>query len=183
MEKPEASRKEFIERAAFNYIRAMEQMDADAVAEIHEQALTDPELAQIIDEIDLAYQEEEGAFASDADINLLRDLLQKHFVSAALPDEDYESPLNVGQIAARLQLERNLSASDKEVNRALLISTLALPAKLTNQTVSELAAQLGVTASERYWRMFRDKAILMAMGHSQGKARMAARKAQKRDQH
>ena len=47
------------EKAIYRYVTALDNGDMDGVAEVLDLALCDPELERIIEEIDLAYQEEE----------------------------------------------------------------------------------------------------------------------------
>ncbi|MCA1628052.1 MAG: hypothetical protein LC742_08830, partial [Acidobacteria bacterium] len=54
-------------------------------------------------------------------------------------------------------------------------SAAPLPKLLNAQEVKKLAAGLGVSASEFYWRVFRDAAITMGIARSNSQVQLAAR--------
>jgi DNA-binding phage protein len=163
------------EAAIHRYILALDQGDMEGVAQILEAALDDPELERLITEINLAYQEEEQITPIATDAQLVRDLLHKHFKSAFETEEVDFMPLTVGEVAARLQADRRVLPADQEANRILISSSVPLPKWLSLQAVKELAAQLGVKTSDRFWRTFRDTAIMLSMGRSHSQAQLAAR--------
>lgn len=162
------------EKAILHYIQALDQGDMESVAAILEAALDDPELDRVIMEINLAYQEEEQLTPAAADAQLVRDLLHKHLPSAFDANELDERSLTVGDVAARLQADRRVPPADQEVNRLLLGSSVPLPAWLSVQAIRQLTTELGIRASDRFLRAFRDTAIMLGMGHSHSQAQLAA---------
>jgi DNA-binding phage protein len=168
----------FREKLIYRYVTALDQGDIGEVAAVLEAALDDSELNQAIVEINMAYHEEEGLSQFAADANLVRELLRKHFLSAFEEDTD-EGPLTVGEVAARLQADRRISKIDQETNHLLLRSTIPVPTWLSISNVKKLAAELGVSASERFWDTFRDVAISLSMGRSHKQARLAAAREQR----
>jgi len=77
-------------------------------------------------------------------------------------------------VAARLQADRRVLPADREVNRQLLGSSVPLPRFLNWSAIKRLADELRVSASEKFWRSFRDVAIMLGMGYSHDQARLAA---------
>jgi hypothetical protein len=74
-----------------------------------------------------------------------------------------------------LKEQRRVQFPDREANESLLSSSVPLPAWLSTQEVKKLAGGLGISASERFWKVFRDAAITLCMGHSHQQAQLAAR--------
>lgn len=160
------------ERLIYQYVRALDRGDADGIAAVLQAALDDPELDRVIEEIHLSYQEELQLTPVVTDAEIVRELVRKCLPSSF--EEDLEdTPLTVGEVAARLKADRGVLPADQEANRFLLCSTETLPALLSIQEVKKLAERLGVQASDRYWRNFRDTAITMGMGRGQSHAQLA----------
>ena len=169
------------DRALHRYITALEQGDMDGVAAILEMALDDPELDELISEVNEAYQEEEGLTPTAADAKLVRDLLQKNFASAFEDEEAKLEPLQVGKVAARLESDSRVPSADKEANRSLRDVHIAVPRRLDHQEMEELKKRLHhVEASERFWRRFKDTAIMMEIGRANDPSRLAAREVRAR---
>jgi hypothetical protein len=165
------------ERLVHQYIQALDQGDTDAIAVVLEAALDDPELDRIIEEIHLSYQEELQLPSTITDAEVVRELVHKYLPSAFKEQEVENELLTVGEVAAYLQAKGRILAIDKEANVSLLNSTVALPEELNVQAIKQLASELGIKASDRYWRSFRDTAIALEMGRGQMEAQlMAARK-------
>ncbi len=167
------------EKMLLRYIRALDEGDMDGVALILEAALADPELDRLLTEVDRGLAEEEGLTPLAVDAQLVRDLARKHFQSAFVEDAA-EPPLTVGDVAARLQADNRVPSADQAANRRLLHSAVVVPDWLTGRRIRDLANELGVTASERFWRLFRDTAIALGMGRSQSQAWLAAAREEQR---
>lgn len=161
------------EKMLLRYVRALDEGDMDTVAAVLAAALDDPEMDRLLTEIDHSIAEEEGLTPLATDAQLVRDLAAQHFQSAFAEDTS-DRPLTVGDVAARLQADRRVPAADQAVNRRLLDSTAPVPAWLSTRRVRDLAVELGVTASDGFWRLFRDAAIALGMGRSHSQAYMAA---------
>ena len=171
-------------QALDRYIEALDQVDIDTVEAILAQAAGDPELDRLLHEVNTALYIEEGfdTFATDAE--RVRSLVRQHLQSAFLDDTEVEAmierPLTVGDVIARLQADRKIALSDREAERKLLGSGVELPEEITTRTISELARSIGVAASEQFWRVFRDAAIMLGLGHSHAQARLAAAREQRK---
>jgi hypothetical protein len=106
--------------------------------------------------------------------------LQSAFLDEAEVEAVIERPLTVGDVVARLQADRKIALSDQEAGRKLLGSGVELPEEITTRTISELARGIGVAASEQFWRVFRDAAIMLGLGQSHAQARLAAAREQQK---
>lgn len=168
------------DRALHRYIAAMEQGDTEGIAAILEMALDDPELDELISEVNEAYEEEEGLTPTARDADLVRDLLQKHFASAFEDEEVEVAPLEVRQVADRLERDPRVPSTDRGANRSLRDVSVALPRRLDRRGMERLKRDLGVEASERFWRRFKDAAIVMEIGRANSLGRLAAREENER---
>jgi hypothetical protein len=162
------------EKLIYRYVQAMDHGEAEEIAAVLEAALDDPELDRIITEIDLAYQEEEQLTPIAQDAELVRKLIREHLPSAFEIEETEDKPLTVGDVAARLQVDRRVPSGDQEVNHLLLGSSVPLPIWLNARAIKKLATELGVTASERFWQAFRDTAIMLGMSRPHNQAQLLA---------
>lgn len=178
------------EKAIQLYVQALDEGDMEVVAQILDAACYDPELEQIITEINSAYQEEEQITPIATDAEIIRSLLHKHLYSAfeviqedekPLIFEDIdeeEKPVTVGDVVKRLQDINRVPLADKHIVSKLLDSSIPLPVKLSIQAVRQLAVELGINASERFLDIFRDTAITLSMGRSHNRAQLAAARQQ-----
>ena len=161
------------------YVLALDDGDPEETAAVldavYEAALDDPEIDRLISEITRAYREEQRLTPLDADANLVRELLRQHVPSAFITHEHLKKPLTVGEVAGWLQAQGRVRPGDEGTNRSLLGSTTPLPKLLNSQEVKKLAAGLGVSGSEFYWRVFRDAAITMGIARSNSQVQLAAR--------
>ena len=167
----------------YRYVRAFDAGDFDAMAEVMTQAEVDPELDRLLVDVNAALHEEAGLPPLQEQAQLVRALLYRHLPSGVQPSEEAVAPLTVGNVAAKLETDHatrttmaGLSARDRLTNRQLQQSGLVLPARLTGRTIVELATRLQATASERYWRLFRETAIVLGMAQERGQVELAARR-------
>ena len=171
------------DQAIDTYLQALDQGDLETVATILDQAATDPTLDSLIHEVHRALYAEEGFDAFAADSEQVRILAHQHLHSAftdeAAIEFEVERPLTVGEVVARLQADRQIATEEHEISNRLLESRVELPEEMTTHTISELARRIGVVASERFWSVFRDTAIMLGLGRSQAQAHMAAARAQR----
>lgn len=166
---------ELRDRALHRYITALERGDTDGVAAILEMALDDPELDQLISEVNQTFEEEEALIPTANDAELVRDLLHKHFASA-FEDEKVETvPFEVRDVAYRLERDPRVPSADRKTNRSLRGVNVALPRRLDRRGMERLKKDLHVEASERFWRRFKDAAIAMEIGRANSLGRLAAR--------
>jgi hypothetical protein len=166
------------ELAIYRYVAALDAGDLEGVEAVLHAAIADPELAEAVAEINLSYQEELLLAPPAEDAAFVRELLRKHFHSAFADEEPAEEPaeepLTVSDVAIRLEHEQRVSGSDREANRCLLGIRLPVPEMLSLQAVEELARQTGVEASGRFWRQFRETAIMLGIGRSHQQSQLAA---------
>ena len=168
------------DRALHRYIAAMERGDAEGAATILEIALDDPKLDGMISEVNEALEEEEGLTSTARDAEVVRDLLQKHFASAFEDKEAETTPLEVRHVANRLERDPRVPFADREVTSSLRGASVPLPRRLDRRGMERLKMELGVEASERFWRRFKDAAVVMEIGRADSLGRLAAREERER---
>ena len=183
------------EKAIYRYVTALDNGDLDSVAEILELALYDLELARIIEEIDLAYQEEEGITAIASDAAIVRDLIQQHLHSAFEEidnsqeqlatdffDRSTASPLTVGDVAKRLLQSKSLRKSEYEIAQNLSDSSVSIPSSPSLKVIKQLFKDdLQQNPSPRFIDRFRQAAIKLGMGRSYSNAQLAAARQHQRN--
>ena len=106
------------EKAIQRYVSGLDSGNIDDVLLILEEAANDPILDQMIIDINQAIELEEGLTPFAKDANLVRNLVQAHFEQSDA--SEIERPITVGDVAARLQADRKVPASDQETNKRLL---------------------------------------------------------------
>jgi hypothetical protein len=165
------------------YIQALDQGDLETIVVILDQAAYDTELDRLIHEAHDALYVEAGLDLFAADAEQVLTLVQQHLPSAFVDDAEHaaeiERPLTVGEVVARLQADRQIGTTDQEASHTLQSSRITVPDEITARSISDLAHQIGVAASERFWRAFREAAIMLGLGHSQSQARLAAAREQR----
>jgi hypothetical protein len=163
---------------ALRYLDALDAGDLDSLAEMWEQAATNPQLEQMLGELTDGIALEEGLDAAwEADAERVRGLLRQHLPSA-FPSEADLPPLTVGDVAARLQADSALGArlneADRAANNRLFANTTLIPEELGLPHFEKWRTTLGIRASTHYWRAFRQAAVLLAMGRCQQAGELAA---------
>jgi hypothetical protein len=162
------------------YVIGLDTGDAEAVAEVLTIALDDAELGRLIDEINLAYEDDERLAPLADEARKVRELARQHLPSAFENEDDSHVPVTIGEIAAILHAKRRVPFADVELNRSLLSNSAALPHPLNLPAVRALFAELDVRPSQRFIRMFYDTAITLSIARSHNQALLAARKQQTR---
>lgn len=179
MQKPEIAKHEYQrELALLRYVQAFDAGDLDALAAILSEAMNDPELDRQIININAALHAEAGLQPTGEQAQLVRKLLLQHVPSGFHADEEMEQPLTVGSVAARLQADetqgRPLTPSDRQANQLLLTSQEPVPSPINSGLIAKLATRLQVSASDRYWELFRRAAVMLAIARKQGQVQIAA---------
>lgn len=172
------------DQAIDHYMQALDQGDIDTVEAILDQAAYDPELDRLLHEVNTALYVEDGLDTFVTNTERVRSLARQHLQSAFVDEAEVEAmierPLTVGDVVARLQANRQIAPSDQEASRQLLGSGVELPDEITTRTISDLARRIGVAASEQFWRVFREAAIMLGLGHSHAQAHLVAAREQRR---
>jgi hypothetical protein len=157
------------------YISALDNGNFDDVMIVLEEASKDSVLDQMIVEINRAIEQEEELTPFAKDAYLVRDLVQTHFDPIEILED--ERQITIADVAARMQVDRKVPLADQEIHKQLLRLATPLPEILNIQAIRKLASNLQINASEKFWRVFRDTAIMLGIGR--GQARMAAARKQK----
>lgn len=165
------------ERALYRYSDALLRGDFDTVTAVLTIAETDTVLAQMLLELDQAYEEENARTAVfEQDKATVGSLLQQHLTASEPAEVEDILPVTVGEVVSRLHADRSVPAADLLASQILKNSPITVPLSPTTRAMKELAASLGVALSERFWRAFRDAALLLGLRTSQEVSYAAARK-------
>jgi hypothetical protein len=160
------------DRTIHLYVQAMDRGDIDTIIRILEMAMDDHELDHAIAEINLAIEEEAMLSTLANDAQLVRDLIDKYLPSSKPIELAEQEALTVRDVAAQMQAKHNVPVADQQAHQELLGKSIELPSWLSIQEIKRLAHELQIQASDRFWKSFRETAIMMGMG--KGQAQMAA---------
>ncbi|GAB4525693.1 MAG: hypothetical protein Tsb0014_05240 [Pleurocapsa sp.] len=178
------------DKAIHKYIESWDQGDIDGVIEVLELASYDLELERIIQEINLAYQEEENITPISTDAEIVRNLIQRHLHSAFEEPEKERSILvtpeaktktiTVGDVARHLQETASLKTYEIELVENLLNSSISLPSSLSIKAIEQLFSKdLHQETNRRFLDKFRNIAIELEMKRSHNNVPLAAARQQK----
>lgn len=167
------------EKALYRYIRGVDAGDLDEIAEVLRLAESDPILNQLVIEINQSYAEELGLASTTKDAETVRALARQHFAST-YQEGEADAPLTMSEVTARMVAERSVPPSDQETGRKLLATRVSLPDLLSLAEIRRLAEKLRFSASDRFWKAFRETALQMTMGR--GEAQMVAARRKRRGQ-
>jgi hypothetical protein len=162
------------EKAIYRYVEALDRAELEIVAEVIALAIDDPELSQAIIEVNSAFQQEMQLTPLSADAEIVRTLIHEHLGSGELAHTE-NLPLTVGEVAAKLKSDRRVPFTEERVNDLLLNNQQPLPALLSFEATKQIGRDLGIEASDRFWRAFRDAAITLSMGRGRESQLLAAR--------
>jgi hypothetical protein len=170
------------EKLLLRYTTALDAGDFESITTILQHAQQDPELEQMILEINDHYVDEVEAAAQAQDDAVVRELVQTHLLSALSTAEIEPPPLTVGHVLARIHADAALRGKVERdalaATRDLQATETPLPTDLSLRGVTKLLEQLGVQVGRRFQNLFRETAIFMRMGRNQGMARLAATRRQ-----
>ncbi len=162
------------EKAIYRYVEALDRAELEIVAEVIGLAIDDPELSQAIIEVNSNFQQEMQLTPLSADAEIVRTLIHEHLGSGELAHNE-NLPLTVGEVAAKLKSDRRVPFTEERVNDLLLNNQQPLPALLSFEATKQIGRDLGIEASDRFWRAFRDAAITLSMGRGRESQLLAAR--------
>lgn len=162
------------EKAIYRYVEALDRAELEIVAGVIALAIDDPELSQAIIEVNSAFQQEMQLTPLSADAEIVRTLIHEHLGSGELAHTE-NLPLTVGEVAAKLKSDRRVPFTEERVNDLLLNNQQPLPALLSFEATKQIGRDLGIEASDRFWRAFRDAAITLSMGRGRESQLLAAR--------
>lgn len=174
------------EKLLYRYGAALDRGDFNTVAEVLERAETDLELERMIMELNAQYRvEAEAATGVQSDpAKLVRSLLREHLPSGFTTEDEVVPPLTVSDVAARLEADQKVLPADRSALGQLRGTRRDLPDTINARTLAMLARELGIVASDRFWRAFQQTAVALGLARSQAEMRMAAAREQRaRAQH
>jgi hypothetical protein len=183
---PDFSQQLAREKALYLYISAFEHGDSDVMTAVLQQAMSDPLMEEMIMEAHEYYLAEEKVTLREEDFAKVLNLVMQHLPSG-LPDEEEAiaiPPLTMADVFDKLQQDRTIQGSIKQeaqqIRSKLSQVNPELPENLAIKNVYRLFEQLGIAVSTKLQKLFREKAIFLAMGRQQGMAQLAATRRQKR---
>jgi hypothetical protein len=169
------------ERTLSLYAAALARGDVDTLLALREEAVGDLALQQEIDRLEDQHEAQLPEVALAQDAALVQDLLRRHLPSAAGTPESAPEALTVGDVVARLLIDRRVAEADLPAAQGLRDSPAPLPARIGLRQVRRQFQALGVAVSERFVRLFRETALLLGLSHSQATGFVAARRQRSRD--
>lgn len=172
------------ERALYRYSAALERGDLDAVDAVLREAEGDAPLESAIIELNALYAEGDSSLLQEHNVAVVRRILSKHLAAAREAEASVELPaLTVGIVAARVREDvARQGRGDAEVltvTQRLSGEQTPLPNDLSAPSVRRLFQQLGVEVSDRFRKLFRQRAIDLSMGRRDGAFRLAATRQQR----
>lgn len=169
------------EKTLYKYSVALERRDFDTVAQVLHLAEVDPELEAMIMDINAEHGVElETTFAAPSDpAELVQTLLREHLPSGFTTEDEVVPPLTVGDVAARLEADQQVLPPDRTALGQLRGNQHDLPDLINAHTLASLARDLGVRASDRFWRAFQQTAVALGLARSQAEMRLAATREQR----
>jgi hypothetical protein len=181
----DAARERQREATLFRYIEAFDRGDLDALADVLDEALHDPELDQQLAGVDAALYAEAGLATPAEQATLVRRLLLQHLPSGIPGPVEAPNPPTVGEVAAKLAadpaLRPPLTAEDRLTLRRFHGDATTLPRRLTTRAVQDLFRALGVTdRNQRLEEAFRRAAVALGMSRAQESVQLAAARRQGR---
>ncbi len=177
------------EKALYWYMDAFERGDFENMAHILQQAERDPELEEMIWEVQTAYLIEREVERQEHDIALVRQLMRKHLPSGLATTQAVEEipQLTVSDVVARMQADESvkgpLGQEFQGVVQQLRQSSVPLPHNLGLQGIRMLFARLGVRASKQMQKLFSETALFLSSGRAQGMAQLTATRRQQEQAH
>lgn len=163
------------DRHLYRYVQALDRADPDALANVLEAALDDPDLSTAIEEIHQAVLEEAEASIETAGQTVAR-LAEHHLGAAARQQNRQEASLTLGDVAAHLKAQRRVSAAATVANDRLIQNTHPLPLGLTVPMLRRLLAEQDIELDKVHLRALRDAALELSRISSATSYRLAARK-------
>ncbi len=172
------------ERALYRYSAALERGDLNAVDAVLREAEGDAALESAVNELNALYAEADDARVQEQNVATVSRMLSKHLAAARAVAEPAElPPLTVGAVAARVQEDVTRQgrgdADVLSVTQKLSGEQTPLPGDLSAPSVRRLFHQLGIDVSDRFRKLFRQRAIDLSMGRRDGAFRLAATRQQR----
>lgn len=158
------------ERLIALYVTALDENNLDCVSSVLTAAQSDAELDRLINEVNADYERELEAIPFEQDAEIVRELLQQHLPSAFEPLPQRIEVLTFSDVAKQMDAKGKVLTTDQSANQQLLKIDNPLPAKVTLPEIKRVVANSSVAASEKFWRLFHETAVLLSMkqGHQQG---------------
>lgn len=167
-----------------HYVLAFDRGDEVTMAEVIKAALADPTLDRLLIEVNEALYAETGLPPVDDATETVQALLREFLPSAYESEPPEPAPLTVDDVARQLVAEvakgPAIPPADAQANQFLVGNRHPLPDRLTPDSLLELARQLGMPASQRYWDLFQRAALALRLSRQNQLGLAAARRQRQR---
>lgn len=152
------------------YITALDKDDFENAFTVLEAAAEDAELDCLINEINRDYEREIQLQPFAEDAATVRELIKESFSSASGANEFVPKTVTLGDVARKMEAKGKVSSQDAAANRELLQTETPLPTRLNLPEIRRVLSELKIKASEKFFRLFHETAILLEMrqGHQLG---------------
>jgi hypothetical protein len=171
------------ERALFRYSTALARADFETIAAVWEAAETDPELEQMLRELNEAYAVEQPQMDWKETADLVQGLLRTH-LPTCFAEQDAEvdaPPITVGDVLGSLKTNAVHGPSANDADRLAqqsISQQTPVPEDLSRPAIRRLFEQLGMAVGRPFLDLFRDTAIRMVLHRDQEILRLAATRRQ-----
>lgn len=152
------------------YVTALDANDFENAFAVLEAAAADAELDCLISEINRDYEREIRLQPFAEDAKMVRELIKEHLPSAFEASEFVPKSITLGDVARQMEAKGKVASQDAAANRELLQTEMPLPKQLNLPEIRRVLGAFKIKASEKFFRLFHETAILLEMrqGHQLG---------------
>lgn len=152
------------------YVTALDANDFENAFAVLEAAAGDVELDCLISEINRDYEREIQLQPFAEDAATVRELIKESFSSASEVNEFVPKAVTLGDVARQMEAKGKVTSQDAAANRELLQAETPLPRQLNLPEIRRVLSEFKIKASEKFFRLFHETAILLEMrqGHQLG---------------
>lgn len=152
------------------YVTALDANDLTNAFAVLEAAAEDAELDCLISEINRDYEREMQLLPFVEDVQTVCELIKEHLPSAFEANDFAAKTVTLGDVARQMEAKGKVASQDALANRELLDAKTPLPKQLNLPEIRRVLGEFKVKASEKFFRLFHETAILLEMrqGHQLG---------------
>lgn len=152
------------------YVTALDTNDFENAFAVLEAAAEDAELDCLISEINRDYEREIQLQPFAEDTATVRELITEHLPSTFEANEFVPKAVTLGDVARQMEAKGKIASQDAAANRKLLQAETPLPRQLNLPEIRRILGEFKIKASEKFFRLFHETAILLEMrqGHQLG---------------
>ena len=173
-----------IDKRLLEYADALEAHDWETFTEIWNEAGSNAQLEQALREFHEGLLDERNTERGlEDDAEGVRKVIASCFPERPNPSPNSIDPLTASDVASRLQADLaggsvHFTDADRRVVQMLITNATPLPQQLKLPVFEKWRQDLGIEASQPFWRMFRQTALKLNMSRSQQQTRLLAAREQ-----